>query len=84
MLQFEEAEYDHNKRLIWCDKAALLQGTGNRGHVAFGYRNNAISFGGAFEKDTNSIAINQLFWPNVDAAQMAISDGLPADTDQTP
>ncbi len=72
---------DHNKRLIWCDKAALLQGTGNRGHVAFGYRNNAISFGGAFEKDTNSIAINQLFWSNVDAAQMAISDGLPADLD---
>jgi hypothetical protein len=51
------------RRPILCDKAALLQATGNRGHFAFGYRNNAISFGGAYDKDTNSILINQLFWP---------------------
>ena len=70
------------KRPFPCDKGALLQGTGNRRHVAFGYGNNAIAFGGAYDKDTNSIVINQLFFPNVDAVQKAtFVDDLPADTD---
>ena len=70
------------RRPISCDKGALLQGTGNRGHVAFGYRDNAIWFGGVYDKDTNSIVINQLFWPNVDAEPKAIfHHGLPSDTD---
>ena len=69
------------RRPISCDKGALLQGTGNRGHVAFGYRDNAIWFGGVYDKDTYSIVINQLFWPNVDAEPKAIFHWLPADPD---
>ena len=79
MSQFGEVEFD-TRRPIPCDKGALLQGTGNRGHVAFGYRNNAIWFGGVYDKDTNSIVINQLFWPGVDAEREGNNyHGLPSD-----
>src|SRR5262249_49253594 len=66
------------KTPIQCDKGALLQGTGNRWQVAFGYGNNSISFAGVYNKDDNSIVVNQL-WPGptpVDALKNAIINGV--------
>jgi len=55
-----------------------LQGTANRWQVAFGYGNNSISFAGVYDKDDNSIAVNQL-WPGaspVDAVKNATTNGV--------
>jgi hypothetical protein len=66
------------KTPIQCDKGALLQGTDNRWQVAFGYANNLISSAGAYDKDDNSIVVNQL-WPGptpVDVVKNATNNGV--------
>jgi hypothetical protein len=66
------------KTPIQCDKGALLQDTGNRRLVSFGYGNNSISFGGVYNKDDTSIVVNQL-WPGptpVDAVKTATINGV--------
>jgi len=66
------------KTAIQCDKGALLEGVGNRWQVAFGYRNNSISFAGVYNKEDNSIVVSQL-WPGptpVDAVKNATINGV--------